>query len=162
VFKHILCPVDGSQCSLQALDLAAGLAAEQQAEFTICGVLDPSQAAAMAFGDPAMSAACYDALEEEAKQLLSDAAAREERTIPATTAMLYGQTIPAILSFVSANACDLIVMGSHGRSGIQRALVGSVAEGVLRHANVPVLIVRLSGRRDKAQHTEAASAVTPT
>lgn len=161
MFTHILCPVDGSQCSLQALDLAAELAAQQQAQLTICSVVDPSQAAAMAFGDPAMSAACYDALEEEARQMLGDAAARQTSRIAATTAMLSGQTISAILEYATAKSCDLIVMGSHGRSGLQRALVGSVAEGVVRHANVPVMIARLSAHKI-AQQTEAATAATPT
>lgn len=147
MFKNILCPVDGSRGSFQALDVAAKFAAEQRARLTICSVVDPSQAAAMAFGDPGMSSACYDALLEEAKHLLSDAAARASVTIRADVAVLNGQTPRSIVHYAAEHHCDLIIMGSHGRTGIQRALVGSVAEGVLRHAGVPVMIIRSSAAR---------------
>lgn len=158
MFKHILCPIDGSECALEALDVAAKLASEQNAALTICSVADPSQAAAMAFGDPAMTGACLDALDDEADAVVREAAAREAATIIAHTAALTGQPIPAIVEYAASNGCDLIVMGSHGRGGIQRALVGSVAEGVIRHASVPVLVIRWSQRREKTRQAQAAAA----
>jgi nucleotide-binding universal stress UspA family protein len=142
VFKHLLCPIDGSEQSLEALDMAARFAAEQQARLTIFMAVDPSKAAAMAFGDPVMTGACLDALEGDAKSLVRDAVARVQTTIDPQTAVDSGQPIEAIVQYASTHGCDIIVMGSHGRSGIQRALLGSVAEGVVRHANVPVLIDR--------------------
>lgn len=157
MFRHILCPIDGSVTSLQALDVAARLAADQHARLTICSVVDPSQAAAMAFGDPAMSARCYEALDDEAKQMLRDAAGRVAPPVSAESAALNGQPVPAIVDYANANACDLIVMGSHGRSGIRRALVGSVAEGVLRHAGAPVMVIRWSGHAEKEPATKAAA-----
>lgn len=161
MFKHILCPIDGSAGSLRALDVAARLAAEQQAELTVCIVVDPSQAAAMAFGDPGMSAACYAALEEEAKQTLSDGAVRASATILAKRIVLTGQTVPAIVEYSTRHICDLIVMASHGRTGIQRALIGSVAEGVVRHASVPVMIIRWLKQpaKERRQQTAATAAV---
>jgi nucleotide-binding universal stress UspA family protein len=142
VFKHVLCPIDGSQTSLQTLDMAAKFAAEQHARLTIFNVIDPSKAAAMAFGDPLMSAACFDALEDDAQNVVRDAAARVQSTITADMAVQSGQTVDGIVQYAAAHGCDIIVMGSHGRSGIQRAFLGSVAEGVARHAAVPVLINR--------------------
>lgn len=157
MFKHILCPIDGSACALEALDTAANLASEQNASLTIFSVADPSQAAAMAFGDPAMTGACLDAIDNEADAVVRDAAARVAATIIARVATLTGQPISSIVEFAALNACDLIVMGSHGRGGIQRALVGSVAEGVIRHASVPVMVIRWSKRHDKAHQSHAAA-----
>lgn len=159
MFTNILCPIDGSRASVQALNVAAELAREQQASLTICNVVDPSRAAAMAFGQPTMTTACYDALEDESKALLSDTASRCT-AVPAKTALLNGPTIAAIVEYAGANACDLIVMGSHGRSGIQRALLGSVAEGVLRHAEVPVMVIRWNQGDTNRQATDATQAAT--
>ncbi len=146
MFKHILCPIDGSEQSLQALDAAARFAAEQQARLTVCIVVDPAKAAAMAFGDPGMTGACFDALEEEGKSVVSDAAARVKDIIAAEAVALDGQPVQGIVDYADANGCDLIVMGSHGRGGIQRALLGSVAEGVLRQAAVPVMVMRYAAK----------------
>lgn len=158
MFKHILCPIDGSQGSLEALDVAAKFAAEQRAALTICMAVDPSQAAAMAFGDPGMSAACLNALDDEAAHILHDAAGRVTATIGARTTTLTGQAVPSIVDFAASNGCDLIVMGSHGRSGISRALIGSVAEGVLRHSGVPVMVIRRPEHRQKAAPVKAGAA----
>lgn len=142
MFKHVLCPIDGSDQSFEALDLAARFAAEQQARLTIFTATDPSKAAAMAFGDPVMTGACLDALEGDAKSMIRDAAERVKGTIVAQTVVNNGQPVEVIVQYAASHDCDIIVMGSHGRSGLQRALLGSVAEGVLRHATVPVLIDR--------------------
>lgn len=98
----------------------------------------------MAFGDPASSMACFDALHDEGKALAADAAAMVKDTITADVATLDGQPAASIVDYAAANAFDLVVMGSHGRGGIQRALIGSVAEGVLRHAQQPVMVIRSS------------------
>ena len=155
MFSHILCPIDGSAASLQALDMAAELATEQKAQLTICIVADVVQASAMAFGDPAMSAACLDALDDEARGIISDAAERVRETIAAKCVTLDGQPVSSIVGFAAANGIDLVVMGSHGRSGIQRVLLGSVAEGVLRQACCPVLVSRWTGRTSEAHVKEA-------
>lgn len=142
MFKHILCPVDGSELSLEALDAAARLCKEQSAELTVCTVVDPARASAMAFGDPGMSAACLEALNDEGAGRVRDAAARVENVVPAEAIALDGQPVEAIVQCAATRGCDLIVMSSHGRTGLKRALLGSVAEGVVRKAGVPVMIVR--------------------
>lgn len=121
--------------------------------------VEPSQAAAMAFGDGGMSGACLDALDDEAAQIAHDAAARIAATSNAHTATLIGQAVQSIVDDAASNACDLIVMGGHGGSGIQRALVGSIAEGVVRHASVPVMVIRWSEHREQAQTEKAAAAL---
>jgi len=142
MFKHILCPVDGSDPSLQALDVAARFAADQGASLTICTIVDPAKAAAMSYGDAAMAAACLDALETEGQTTIDDAAARVKNTINPRVCTVVGEHVMGILDACATNACDLIVIGSHGRTGISRALIGSVAEGVLRQAGVPVMVIR--------------------
>jgi nucleotide-binding universal stress UspA family protein len=142
MFKHVLCPIDGSDRSSQALDMAAKFAASHGADLTICTVVDPSRAAAMAFGDPTMSNACFDALEDDGNALLTEAASRVQNTVVAHTALIVGQPVDAIVQYAAEHGNDIIIMGSHGRSGIHRALLGSVTEGVVRHAHVPVLIDR--------------------
>lgn len=154
MFKHLLCPIDGSENSIEALDAAARFAADQQADLTICTVVDAARAAAMAFGDPRMTGACMDAMESEATAMLQDAAVRVQGVTPAKTVAIQGLPVDSVVEYAASNGCDLIVMGSHGRSGISRALLGSVAEGVLRHATVPVLIFRWS------KHPAKAPAVT--
>ncbi|HEV3153827.1 MAG TPA: universal stress protein [Candidatus Baltobacteraceae bacterium] len=158
MFTSILCPIDGSDTSLYALDMAADLAAEQGAQLTVCTVVNPSKASAMAFGDPAMSAACFDALDDEASAMVADALKAISQT-KAQGVRLDGNTVDCIVHYATEQKCDLIVMGSHGRSGIQRALIGSVAEGVLRNANIPVLVVR--HRHARAGNAAAPEAATP-
>jgi nucleotide-binding universal stress UspA family protein len=142
MFKHILVPIDGSDCSLQALDTGAQFAREQQARLTVCTVVDPAKAAAMAFGEASMAAACLDALDEEGKALVQDAARRIEGVWPADVAVLDGTPVDTIVDYARQHAVDLIVIGSHGRSGLQRLFLGSVAEGVVRAAAKPVMVVR--------------------
>jgi nucleotide-binding universal stress UspA family protein len=142
MFKHLLVPIDGSECSLRALDVAAAFACDQQARVTICTVTDPFKAAAMSFGEASMAAACLDALDEEANLRLKSARERVSASCTPETALLEGPAVGAILEFAGTCGADVIVMGSHGRTGLQRIVLGSVAEGVLRGAPVPVLIVR--------------------
>jgi nucleotide-binding universal stress UspA family protein len=142
MFKQILVPVDGSDCSLHALDVAAAFAREQQARLSVVTVVDPAKAAAMAFGEASMAAACMDALDDEGKTLVEDAVARVRATWTADVAVLDGAPIDSIVEHARGTGADLIIIGSHGRSGLSRLVLGSVAEGVIRHSTVPVMVVR--------------------
>lgn len=142
MYKHILVPIDGSDCSLYALETAARFAREQQAQLSICTVVDPAKAAAMAFGEASMAAACLDALDDEGKGLVQDAAGHVQAIWHADVAVLDGAPVDAIVDYAQQTGADLIIIGSHGRSGLPRLFLGSVAEGVIRNAAVPVLVVR--------------------
>jgi nucleotide-binding universal stress UspA family protein len=161
MFKQILVPIDGSDCSLHALDVAAAFAAEQQAVLRICTVVDPAKAAAMAFGEAALSAACMDALDDEGKALVQDAAARVRAVAEPQTEVLDGAPVESIVDYARESAADLIIIGSHGRGGLSRLVLGSVAEGVIRNAAVPVLVVRHVAPTHKAhepaRHEPASS-----
>jgi nucleotide-binding universal stress UspA family protein len=153
MFAHILSPVDGSDCSLHALDVAARFAKEQGALLTICTIADPGKAAGMAFGEPTATAAMLDALEAEARGIVNDAGERVSAS-PAQRIVFDGPPAHSIAEYARTSGCDLIVMGSHGRTGLRRLFIGSVAEGVLREAPVPVLIVR-----DAKTHREAQASI---
>jgi nucleotide-binding universal stress UspA family protein len=162
MFTHLLCPIDGSAPSVEALDMAAKLAKEQGARLTICTVIDPAKAASMAFGDPPMTAQCLNALDEEGHVLVKDAAARVRDTITADVLTIDGQSVESIVEFAGKLGCDLIVMGSHGRTGFRRVFIGSVAEGVVCHATIPVLIVRSSALAVNASAATATASTAST
>lgn len=83
-----------------------------------------------------------DALEEQGRGATSDIAARaKDRGIEATAAVRRGNPHDDILSYAEENGIDVIVMGTHGRTGVKRALLGSVTEDVVRHSEIPVLTV---------------------
>jgi len=144
MFKHILAPVDGSECSRDALSRAAGLARELHARLTVCYVSDDLRAASMmvaASGE--LVEQWFDLLRKEGRQILLEAiGVAKGQTVSADAWLLHGPAAEVIAAFAAECAADLIMMGSHGRRGVQRLFIGSVAEGILRIAPVPVLIVR--------------------
>jgi nucleotide-binding universal stress UspA family protein len=81
---------------------------------------------------------------QERSQAIVEAAADEVDTVDTVTAIERGPPHRAILDYADENAIDLIVMGTHGRTGIERYLLGSVAEKVVRTSDVPVLTARFS------------------
>jgi nucleotide-binding universal stress UspA family protein len=144
MFKHILVALDGSDCSHQALDLAVELAKEQGALCTVCTVVDIVRAASsMTFAPGAIINQWIATLNEDAREI--EAQAIEKYTDPGLnieSVVVEGYPSDAIIDTAKKKGADLIVMGSHGRSGLKRLWLGSVAESVVREAPVPVLIVR--------------------
>jgi nucleotide-binding universal stress UspA family protein len=138
-FTHVLIPTDFSEHAERAIELTPTLLGEQGA-ITLLHVIDASTAY--------MDAPIADiarTLHEQARTAL-DAAARNLRTktaIPVSTRLRVGSPGAQTLAAIDDDpAIDLVVMGSHGRTGIRRALMGSVAEKVVRHARCPVLVAR--------------------
>jgi nucleotide-binding universal stress UspA family protein len=102
------------------------------------------------YGDLVAPPFDYDAVEERATEALR---VREEKARPVTPARTFvtlGDPVGEVLAHARKERVGLIVMGSHGLSGFSRALLGSVAEGVLRRARCPVLIVKAAGDPDGA------------
>ncbi|HVY49740.1 MAG TPA: universal stress protein [Minicystis sp.] len=129
--RNILVPVDGSPPSIAALDEAVTLADEIGATVV---VLDMSRAL-----DAAAEAAREQAAEEmhDAINLARSRLSQRMRVVAES-----GEPVRAILEAAAAERVDLLVIGTHGRSGRLHALVGSVAESVVRNAPCPVLTVR--------------------
>lgn len=144
MFKHILVPVDGSETSLQAVSKAAELAKAFNSDVTAVYVLDPYPFTGVG-ADFAYGQAQYlSAATAEANKALEDVTERMKDTgVTVKTLVGEGHAIHEGIVRVGENVgADLIVMGSHGRRGLEKLVLGSVAQRVLQTAKVPVLVVR--------------------
>lgn len=144
-FARILVAVDETPQSDAALALAVQLAADQRAELTITTVMrHPGEwyAPPDVIVDPAIDAR----LEEDARGLLERAAmSARDAGIAVDTCLREGPVVDAIVGCIADHHADLIVLGTHARRGIARAVQGSVAEAVLRATAIPVLIAHAVG-----------------
>ena len=141
--ERILCPVDFSDHSRHALHYAAVLAGWYESTITVLYVHPVVPAAAAEPGAPAfppfvVTAADRDKLLASMRSLAESDASADVRV---EYEIVEGPAAPGILDCASAQRTDLIVMGTHGRSGFERLMLGSVTERVLRKASCPVLTV---------------------
>ena len=140
-FSHVLCPVDFSASSQLAVELAAQLARRGGAGITLAHVLEIPVAYS---GEPFIPDFTRD-LDKTSAKLLEDWAERlrSKIDVPVVTKTRIGSPGAQTLAILDEDpSFDLVVMGSHGRTGIRRVLLGSVAEKVVRHAKCPVLVAR--------------------
>lgn len=145
MFKHILVPVDGSPTSEAAVAKALGLAKAFDSRVTAIYVIDPYPFTGVgtdfAYGQAEyLSAANAEASAalKFARESLSGAGVKvETQVIEAHTAWR------GIVDTAQGLGADLIVMGSHGRSGLEKLVLGSVAQAVLSHTKLPVFVARL-------------------
>jgi nucleotide-binding universal stress UspA family protein len=144
MFKHLLVPIDGSATAELAVDKAIGLAKAFGSEVTAIYVIDPypftGVGADFAYGQGqylnAAKAAATDALASARTQMA-------QAGVKIHTATVESHTVwRGILEAADAGNADLIVIGSHGRNGIEKLVLGSVAQKVVSHSRVPVLLVR--------------------
>jgi len=137
----ILHPTDFSAGSAEAFHLACALARDYGARLIVLHVMERPlliySGVMAAPPPPEISAEERQALREKLQQL------HAEPTLDIEHLLVEGDPTTAILRFSGDRHCDLIVMGSHGRRGIGRLLLGSVAEQVLRQATCPVLTVKV-------------------
>jgi nucleotide-binding universal stress UspA family protein len=144
MFKKILVPTDGSSQAAYAAVTAAQLAKSLGAQIVGVYVIDPFPY--IGIGDA--SAVGLQAYMAEAKSAASKALDALGKVCAAEGVAFGGDTIErnvvyeGILETASAENCDLIVMGSHGHRGIKGLILGSVAQKVLTHASVPILIAK--------------------
>ena len=144
MFKHILVPVDGSDTAQKAVAKAAGLAQAFGSEVTVIYVIDPYPFTGLgsdfAYGQAEyLSAASAEARESiaAARKVLEPLGVRVHSDVVEAHAAWRG-----ILDKGQAIGADLLVMGSHGRRGMEKMILGSVTQAVLSHAHLPVLVVR--------------------
>jgi len=137
--KSILCPIDFSEFSVKAYDYAQSFAWHYKAELLVQHVLYSYPAF---YIDDSYKATCRK-LRTDALQKLKDFARRQTRTKVRPKCILQdGIPSDQILSLAETQAVNLIVMGTYGLRGIDRLMLGSVVEKVLRKAPCPVLVVR--------------------
>ena len=143
-FEHILAPVDDSEASAQSLHIAAKFAQTTGAKVTALHAMNTTLAGA---GDPGfpvyIGPGTLEALAQRRQLWLDELAAHDpsfEGVITATR-LSYDDPAQAIDDFARKEDVDLICIGSHGRRGVRRFLLGNTAERILRKAPCPVLII---------------------
>lgn len=154
--KRILCPTDFSDCSKRAFEHAAAFARRYDAEVTVLHVyLMPPPVApiptldggSVIIDSAVLADACRQEHEQEMQRFIASMPTAGLRLRPL---VVEDATIEAILQHADPSHADIIVMGTHGRSGLERILLGSVAERVLRKSPVPVLAVPPNARQPEA------------
>ena len=158
MYKRILVPTDGSAGMTRVIDHAADLARAHGADLHFLYVVDTASFAHLPMETSWGSVTSM--LREEGEAALRDAADRAVADDCVTT-ITEGPPSREIVAYAREADCDLVVMGTHGRGGLDRLILGSVAERVVRTAEVPVLTVRVgqAGRTREAPADE--SVVTP-
>jgi len=138
MYERILLPTDGSEGSAAAADHAIDLATRYGASLHVVYVVDTELV------PDSGTFNLYVALEGAGETAVEDIAvrARDAGVESVESSIEQGRPHRAILEYADEHAVDLVVMGTHGRTGIERYLLGSVAEKVVRTCPVPVLTVR--------------------
>jgi nucleotide-binding universal stress UspA family protein len=140
-FKKVLCPIDFSTDSFTALDYATDFARQSDGQLVIMHVVDNPLTD---FYGP-RGANFYAEVEhaiEKSKQMLAEVARTHAAGVPYEIVVKHGNPYTEILDLATAQHVDMIAMSTHGRTGPQRLVIGSVAEKVVRAAPCPVFTVR--------------------
>ena len=139
-YRNVLVPTDGSDCATGAVDHALAIASACDATLHALNVVD--DAAVMGSpggGVPSGYLENLESLGEEATKSL--AATAEADGIDVRTAVEHGRPAQGVEAYGEAHEIDLVVMGTHGRTGVERFLLGSTTEAVIRNGTFPVLAV---------------------
>jgi nucleotide-binding universal stress UspA family protein len=141
MYDRILLPTDGSEGTNRAVRQAIDLAAETGAELHVLFVVED-----MPYAPEMMDEQVEMRLREIGQKAVEDIRERADETgVDVESVVEDGTPHQAILNYADSEDIDLIVMGTHGRSGLDRYLLGSVTERIVRSSDVPVLTVRVSG-----------------
>jgi nucleotide-binding universal stress UspA family protein len=139
-FKHILVAIDFSECSKSALDLAVDLAETLDADLTLVHAWEVPTWAYSGLQYPAFD--IFTTVEQAARRELDLLLADTQKRLPRTKAVLRrGNGAQEIVATAAAVSADLVVTGTHGRTGAKHLFLGSVAERVVRTSPIPVLTV---------------------
>ncbi len=140
--RRVLVALDDSEQAREALDYA--LAEFDDAEVVALTVINPLEAGfSTEAAIPGYSEEWYERAKADAEALFADARERgAEAGVSLQTHVEHGRPVQCIVDYAEEHDVDHVVVGSHGRSGVSRILLGSVAEGVVRQSPVPVTVVR--------------------
>lgn len=148
MFKRILAAVDGSLASNAGLKSAIDLAVDQHATLLVVHVIDDSaiNGLGVAGGFSSYADTFYDAMRSSGRKILAKAeATARDAGVDVKSALVETSAATvahAIVQQAQTLKADVIVLGTHGRRGLRRILMGSDAEEVVREASVPVMLVR--------------------
>jgi len=158
LIRTILVPVDFSDCSLAGLTYAVRFAKEVGTRIVVVHVADLGPVMmTTGRGDydspPYIEAArrrCSDQIKAFLKRVSFDG-------VPVDASAVAGYCPSAIYEAAAKEGADMIIISTHGRTGLRRAFIGSVAEGTVRHAACPVLVVPSFSRKEKRGLSESTS-----
>ncbi len=158
MYRSILVPVDGSKLAERALSLAIPLAEQHGATLVLLHAHEPILPLIIGGGAPVRDAALDEQWRADSRTYVERLARRMAKLTSARVDGVFrdGKVVPTISALVAEAEVDLVVMSTHGRGGFQRFWLGSVADAVVRHATVPVLLVR--GARTPAKRLAGAPA----
>lgn len=156
MFKRLLVPLDGSRLGSRAVRYATEIAQHFSAEVILLHVIEsaipisaPIDAMSSIQSPPSTEIAARVAFEADkrnaahAKQYLSrKVRAMKSQDIQASYQVVVGHPAQSIMEFTDNEKIDLVVMTTHGRSGLGRAVMGSVADEVIRDSGLPILVIR--------------------
>jgi nucleotide-binding universal stress UspA family protein len=147
MFRRILVPLDGSGRAEEALPVAARMARNAGASILLLRVIDTSTESMPTVPTrPSLFQSVGQVDQVQAESYLAAVAASEQFLgIAVQTQTQFGLVAPTILSVAAAQQADIIVLCSHGFSGVTRWVMGSVAEKVARYSDIPVLVLREGG-----------------
>lgn len=153
MYQSILVAVDGSATAAAGLEEAIALALDQKATLNVLHVVEEF-VLAQGLEVPMYSEGLWDAMRDAGKKVLAKAVTRAEQQGAAVRPLLVETMGSPVADVIVAQAkkcrADLIVLGTHGRRGVARVVMGSDAELVLRESPVPVLLVRARRRARRA------------
>jgi nucleotide-binding universal stress UspA family protein len=151
MYDDILVPTDGSAGTEKVIDHAAALAEVHDARLHGLYVVDTASWTGLPMESSFESV--RETLRQEGERALRQLEGRAV-DVPVRTELLEGSPARCIVEFATERSCDVVVMGTHGRAGVDRLLLGSVAERVVRSSPVPVLTIRVSGGTEERTETE--------
>ncbi|MFY9341452.1 MAG: universal stress protein [Planctomycetota bacterium] len=141
-FRRIVCPTDFSPTAVAAAQHAAGLAKACGAEVLLLHVIPAMNYPLRGLGMASAFPHLQEELQQRAKERLAQAATAMGSGFPLRTELRQGEPYEQVLAAAHDAKADLIVIGTHGHTGLKHALLGSTAERVVRLAECPVLTVR--------------------
>lgn len=150
MYDMILIPTDGSDHAIRAAEHGRYLARAFDATIHVINVVDVQATAGM-FSTGGVGENFISRLEDEGRKAIEAAEEVVEETDSVQTAVVRGEPSEAILDYANDHGADLFAMGTHGRTGVDRYVAGSVTERVVRLAEAPVLTVRATGRSQVAE-----------
>lgn len=131
MFKNIMLPTDGSKFAEKAADIAIEMAKKLDARVTAVHVIDDKLIYP------------FEVLEEEGKTILNHVQEKgKENGVPVDEILIVGSPTRDMEKIVEKAGADIIIIGTHGKTGLEKLLMGSVAENTLKTVKVPVLIVK--------------------